>query len=730
MSISNIQKKRIFNHVSRALYASGERPRLIDIATLVGEYFARYPAGNPLPIPEAVFRREARSSAERMNQLLAHTNENLDVLYENAFEHTQELMLLYSIVNTHLERLRTKRSRLIAKLDDYMLALLETDGYFYNTSDSFADISLTDISLTTAFIDVEAGAVTLPFLSGRTKVMPSASYGNPTVNVTLNDLPIAHTELMPFSGAIDGLTNTVWGVQVQAPQPGEVVCTVTLPIGRTGEPVSMSRFEFDPHTISPVQLWMHVRDLNLEESQLQSDDDRMVQFGGQIRTSISKIVLHNEPIVTNYIKLTLRKTQPDYEQTNGNTKSFHYIFGAKELQIIEEHFDRTATFVSKPLSLPTDLEEEAVIDAVALAVELHNPLDTSTSFYVAAEPDTVDNPDLSDFDWRPINPIDALDYSEGEQIVRFDGAATTYKNITSAPTGSDLELIPLDSTNSDPTKRNPTVTIIEGSQIYRIAAFDTKVLTESVKLEEGINSTRIYYTEFTPSAVEGLDYWADVLNGDLPSNVVYGRIDTGNEFFYGGDIGDSSKSVYVEAYIDCDREHEVVLRELRKADVNAELWEVRAYLNGAEMGFLPVGTDSLNIPWRFREGRNHIILLINIPPTTESSPNSYLGTLELMGGDALFNYGAVRLDTWQHVDLFHMQHNEVGEPKTFTIHNGEIISRRKPSTDFRLRYATATGEAPDAVRLRVDMSRSIDNSTVSPLLSGYRLKFAYGDSNA
>lgn len=88
----------------------------------------------------------------------------------------------------------------------------------------------------------------------------------------------------------------------------------------------------------------------------------------------------------------------------------------------------------------------------------------------------------------------------------------------------------------------------------------------------------------------------------------------------------------------------------------------------------------------------------------------------------------MKLGTLEYIDFFDMQHNQTNDAKTFTIHNDEIISRRKPTGDLRVIYAKQTNKGPDAIRIRADLGRSDDSSSVSPSMNQYRVRFSYSES--
>lgn len=717
MSVRKIQTERVVQDIARGFYSTGVNPTLNAVLGKIAEYFAKFPAGNPLPLPINYVEADRVSDVDKFNEALARIAMNLDVLYEASMGQVDEILMLSTALRQHLDRLSVYRKRVETLIDDYLLSLYNTDGYYYSISDTFSDTSFTDLGLTSAFIDTTIGAVTLPVLGSLTTRLSSELIHTPTIQTFFNDAPITFRELATWSGAIDGFSNTVWQVQVAADKSGEAVAYLTFNVGDANNPVQMSRLDFDPYGIVPVQMYVETGTVtNTGTLDFQS-------FGNKIDTSLNKMSFVDNLREVSVIRITLRKTTHDFVDNSGGVAKFVYVFGAKDISIIEQAYDDMARFVSYPLSITSDLDSEFVIDAVSLSTTSETPPSTSITYYLAEDTDT-DNPQMSDFNWQRIDPIGTLE--SGRTIIRFDGAQSFIRNIRTNPIGNDLKLIPLDTSNVDLSRRNPSPVLVPGIDVYRIAAFNEEPPVNSLKLEEGINTTRIYYTALVNTAVNGLGYWAPLIQGAAPPPTVYGQTDTGNDFFYGGDIGESGKSVYVETYLESLQDQETFLGEFIKPDPNSLFWDVRVFLNGRDIGFLPATMERLTLPWNFRQGMNHIALLINIPRATSTLPNPYIGTVQLMGDRDLSDFGTVKLGDWSFVSWFDMQYNQTGLAPTFTIHDGEILSRKKPTTNFRLQYASPTGAGPGAIRLRADLSRQVTNPHVSPKLTSYRLRFSYG----
>lgn len=758
MSISSIQRRRLFEEVTRVFYASGERPRLTDVLSEVSRYFAKYPPGVPLRPTQGFAVDGQKTNLNLINEAFYGMQHNLSVAYEAALEQTRDIMMITSVMQSNLERLRSRRSALVATIDDYLFTLFNSDGYYMSLSDSFDDLNYTDLSLTSAFVDTSLGRVSLPTNSALTKPVAINEIGlAPAIKVMANGKITNYRSISPFLNAVDGLDNTIWAIEVETASPVEVMCGVTMTIGSTTHPTEISRIEFDPWGIQPVQVMIRTQDSNFtttrQGKETASKNQTLIEekifipkdvgediffqlgflgsdFDTKVTTSASKMIFNDSARQASKISFFLRKKVPDYTiKTSSGKTMFRYIFGAKDITFTKQVYDQEAVFVSAPLRLPSDLVKDHVIDAVSILATHNIPTSTSLTYWVA--PDLgAGTHDIGDFEWKKITPLEKVDKSP-DSVVKFNGAITSVRDINSNPSSGQLQLIPTATAAGTPeAKLNPSPHIIKGTDVWRIAEFQDEVLPSSTVLEEGINTTRVMHVTGSTTEDNDLSFWADYVDGTSEAEVVYTRIDKGTGFFDGSVIGEDNRFVYIETFLETEAASELLLRNLRKSDGNARNWDLQLYLNGRKVGDLPQGTDFLAIPWKFVEGLNHIIMLVTIPVATDDAPRVYDGKIILMENSSLYDFGTVKLATWTYVDFFHMQYNEVDTPFSFTIrevgtNRKEIISRRKPTDNFRFKYAKATGNGPDAVRLKVDLSRSTGEPTVSPSLDLYRMRFLY-----
>ena len=673
-------------------------------------YFSSNSASSPIRIPSGVFAENFVGLESNMNNVTSKVIANLDLLYAATAEQVQQSLELTTFLRSRLERLNIRRRLLLNQIDEYLFANENTDGYFYSFLDTFPNLDYVDRGLTSAFINVTDGAVTLPINTDTTQTI----YGSSVVGITptyyVDGSEVSSgIERSPFAGCLDGLTNTNWSVEIPTSQQAEVACILELEINA---PI-ISSIEYTPYGTSPVQVFMEVASSN-----------RQFEAFGQIKYGVDKMVFSSSARPIRYLRITIRKNTYDFIQQINNSVNYHYIMGAKDIVMIGKNYVNNSIFVSKPISISRDLSTSHTLDAVALKVEDEIPDFTSIDYFVALD-NGDKNATLYDFDWKKISPY--VDQNgQDNMVISFGGSTNVSKYIRATPGRGDLQLLKEDPNNPDSRLRNPFTK--DGIDLYRICDFGSeKPIISTLKMEEGVDSLKVYYTGYDATALS-LSFWADYISGNKSSDLVYSRIDTANGFFWGGDIGESYKSVYMETYLYCEEDQNAGIHKFIKSDANSQLWPIKVYLNGSQVGDLPVGRNDIDIPWTFKAGVNHIGITLLIPRSGASAyPNE--GSIELMQDNSLSDYGFVRLANWSYLDIFQLLNNVNPEAKVFSTFNDgdkiQIVSRKKPSNNLRLKYSTANSRTDQKVRVRADLGRPENDPSISPVLQSYRIRFRY-----
>lgn len=715
-SIRSAQLKRAIGTISKALYSRGVKPSEAEVNNAVSKYFSENPIGIPLSYNvNDIIADNSIADPEAINTMMLKSLVNLEVLYEVAMLQADDSMSMVTELRDRMALLERKRRRATAELDDIMQSMYNSDGYYYSMSDGFYDISMVDLSMTSLYIDVESSELTLPVVSHwSNKVRPENLTGNVS-SVMAGGETLLYDEQYPMTNAFDGLTNTVWSMETKTANQARVTTVILINISSDME---ISRVDINPYGVSQSQ-W-------LIEYGIQNDAGGIEYrpFGGRVLTTVDKFSMLNDPVMASTLRITINKDEPDYISNDADTNAFRYIFGMKDIEISYSVFDAMGSMVSIPLSIPS-YSGIYDIDSVSITTDQYVPDGTSMNFYIAEE-DGVEKASINDYNWQRVKPVDMVS-SPRDTVIRFDGTQLVSRIITPNPTGDDsIERIPLDTVNQDMRERNPTTSILDGDYVYRIARLEDTPVEGTIKLEEGINSVRIYHTELSDFAIEDLSWWADKLDEVEQTE---SRIDIGNSFFYGGDIGESGRSVLVETYVDIATDVGDVFSDFKKNDANSKLWKVRAFLNGREIGLIDEGQDLSSLTWPFRKGLNHVALLINIPYATRDVRHPYIGSVTLLSERELTDIGRVRLGNLPYVDKFDMKYNQRPGDRTFSLIDGEIVSRSRPHGDLMLTYNRSTHAGPNAIRLRVDMDRSNNHSTLSPVLSEYRVRFSYDEGD-
>jgi hypothetical protein len=710
MSISTIHIQKIINSISRYYYSCGMKPTEEQIMKDLSLYFSSNSASLPIRVPSGIFAENFVASELNMNNMTSKVIANLDLLYESTAEQVEKSLELTTFLRSRLERLNIKRRLLLSQIDEYLFANENTDGYFYSFLDTFPNLDYVDRSLTSAFINVTDGAVTLPINTDTTQVI----YGSSVVGVRpayfVDGAEVSSgIERSPFAGCLDGLTNTNWSVEIPTSQQSEVVCILELEINA---PI-ISSIEYTPYGTTPVQVYVEVAGSNREFEPF-----------GSIKDGADKMVFNSSATPIKYLRITLRKSKYDFIRQIDNSVNYHYIIGAKDIVMIGKNYVNNSVFVSKPIAISKDLSTSHALDAVAIKVEEEVSDFASIDYFVALD-NGDQNSTLYDFDWKRISPY--VDQNGAENmVVSFNGSTNISKYIRREPGRGDLKILNEDPNNPDSRLRNPFRK--DGIDLYRICDFGSeKPIISTLKMEEGVDSLKVYYTGYDENALS-LNFWADYVNGKKNSESIYSRIDTANGFFWGGDIGENFKSVYMETYLYCEENQKAGIQKFIKTDANSQLWALRVYLNGSQVGDLPVGKNELDIRWGFKAGLNHICITALIPRAgTSAYPNE--GSIELMQDNSLSDYGSVRLSNWSYLDLFQLMNNVNPDVDAFSTFNDgdkiQIVSRKKPSNNFRLTYSTATSRTNQKIRVRADLNRPENDPSISPVLHSYRVRFRY-----
>lgn len=721
MSISNIQKEKFLDVIYKKFYSDGKIPKESEILSFFSRYFSNYTLGQPLSLNPEIFRQISIGDVDIFNETMLKALFNIEVLYDSVLENSEDIMTVTTALNKRLESLRARRIRIENKIDNLLFANENTEGVFSAYTDSFSSIDGSDLSFTSAYVDVENGQVIIPQLNSMifdTVATKSVAASGVTYSSSFDgrqissNTPVSDEESL-FSSVFDGLDNTEWKKEYSFETTGFVTLSINLPISKS---VLLSAISGKLSTISPVDIYCRIN---------YTDGTNVKNiFSKKFNRDYDKFSFNFESKEVSSIDIFMTKTQPDQIQ-EGRKEKYLYRFGIRDISISGIYRDRFATYVSAPIGVKSKNDKNLAIDAVSLSVSQSGLENGSISYYIA--PDNPNAELLSDFSWTPIGPKGE---SESRQqsvqsysnTVFLQGSFFKSKKILETVTdpANQIQKIPvLNSKNLN--VQNPIENYATGSFVYRIAKIDTIDDPYGSYILSGIGLAKGYYVSYINdihNELESLKTWNSIIGGSTDRQVyLFPSWPIGdNQTSYVGPTLDGI-SVLLETKLLCASEKTVRHTFVKNDEISLD-WRVAIYING-KRNLISEFEKSKIIEWNFKEGVNNIQIAIDIPKSAN-------GSISLMQDTNLSNYGMIYLNNYGYVDFLEFKKNKSIFDYVFTIDNvygnKEILSRQDISSNSRLFYYTNNPDRIEQVRLRADLTRS-RNPIGSPSLDSFTLKF-------
>lgn len=715
MSISEIQKRKFLENIYRLMYSTGvsptdtvvRQPDESEVKREFDEYFVANRIGVPLALDVNLFRNISTLDPDLMNLFMARALLNLEVLYDSIDDNTSKLMDVVTVLNKRLNNLKDKRVSLEKRIDDILFSISNTDGYFYSFSDSFVDINNVDISLTTAFVDTENRKVTLPKLKSAAfdfNVPGKISLSNVTYSLFFNGAEVIQSNPLPdVNNVFDGLTNTKSTIEYSSDTIGSCGLVINIPLTT---PFVISKLDGKISTGSAVAIVAEIVD---------GRDSANSQFRRkQSNSDYDRFSFDFAPQNSGLIKLTFIKHEPDYVDQVETKNKYKYTFTIRDLIVSGQYYDSNAVLVSSPISIPAG-DTNKVIDAVSIEASNANPEVGTISFFVAQNVDNAQS--LSDFSWIPISSS-SVNSPSFDQIISFDRSSKSFINIKSDPLDGEIKLYPL-STDSNLSNKNPSTSIYNGVSTYRIGTLPEQLEPYNPYILDAINNFSFKYVSYVSNLYLDKNRWSVILNKKEPNIQVFepGNIQITNSPSIPVALNLSGISGYLKTSILVDEE--TIINNIISKSGNAVDWNMAVYLNGTLIADLQSGLASKEITWSFIKGVNDLVI-------TFDSESSVSGSVSLMSGVSISNYGIPFLNYYSYVDPFDFRINRGTQDKVFTIDdylgNKEILSRNYIQNNSRLYYTTNSPTKVESIRFRADLSR-FTNPFGTPSLSSYRIKF-------
>jgi hypothetical protein len=715
MTISNIQKKKFLDNIYRLMYSTGNsvsdtvvrQPDDREVKKEFDNYFSINRIGLPLSNDINVLRNTPVTNPDLMNLFMSRSLLNMEVLYDSVHENNQEMMKVITVLNKRLESLRSKRVSLEKKIDDLLFANSNTDGYFYSFSETFSNLENVDLSLSSCFVDTANRKATLPNLKSSPldfNAPGKVNLSNVKYNIIFNGATMVDNQTLPHANNIfDGLNDTTSVVSYSSSNLGPCAMVLTIPLTT---PFVVSKIDGRLNTSSSIVTTVEIYDNNQPQN---------VQFKRkQSNSDYEKFSFDFNPQTSGTIRITLIKYEPDVTYPTRTADKYEYRFEIKDLIISGQYYDKQAILVSSPIELSPG-NENKIIDAVSIEAANSNQDSGEINFFVAEDVPGAVN--ISDFSWIPISSSSSSSQSF-DKIISFNKSSKKFKSIKTNAIESEINLLPLFSSGSL-SEVNPSNSIYNGISVYRVGIVPEEDSPYNPYMLDSINSISSKSVSYIEGLYKDLSRWSNIINGsELNLNVTFNpNITINNLPSIPIESNASLTSNFLQSNILVE-EPQQVNHSISKVGEAID-WNLAVYLNGIKIVDLPAGQVSKDISWNFIQGINKLVVAFDAPTLGS-------GTVSLMDGVSISNYGIPFLEYYSYVDPFDFKTSRTEKDFVFTIDkylgNKEILCRSQIKNNSRLAYYTNSINPVEKIRFRADFTRH-NNPFGTPVLPEYRIKF-------
>lgn len=712
MDIATIQKRKFLNNIYKLYYATGKTPSETELRAIFNQYFFVNKLGIPVNIDYDLLQSINITDVNILNELMANTLLNLDILYECIIENNQEAFSAVTALNNKLENLKVKRKNLESKVDQLIFANSNSDGFYYSFLENFSQTKNINMEMTSAFIDVDNGQVKIPKITSSAStalVIDNAISPIGTYSVKFDDtLVVDQKQAQYLENVFDGLTDTYWSHEQAFASQGIVALTLDIPITNA---FNISKVSGILLTSSPCLVYVKLQPNDgsiSEEIFIKNSNSDYNRFSCTVSARTYRSV-----------SITLIKHESDRIVLDSN-KPYIYSFGFREIIIGSEYYDRSATVVSNPISVPTADNSNLAIASVSIEVSSQVPTGSGVRYYIAK--DESEFSQISDFNWIPIESIDSTNNSFQKTV----NLVSSNKRIKYIDTNnSDFTIIPLNTSSQNANELNPTQLPNSSALAYRIADIGNENSFVNPFLLSGINCIRHYHIfnlseineNFYVELYKSIDYWSQKIiennKQELYENILINQIKQISPSINSPVNGIMQFSVYsgndIKVYHDLVKSRD---------DFNLSI-----YMNGVLIADLPSGRTSATVEWNFLKGINNIYIAYDKVFTG-------LINFNIMSGTSINTYGTVFLDYFSYLDPIEFRRKINSQINTFTIDNfygrKELVASKEITQRSVIEYYSVNQDIINGVRYRIDLER-YDNPLQTPIIDAIRVKFKHSD---
>jgi len=500
MPIRNTYAEYLVEQIIREILAEGENPSSTEIEDRFDEFEETNDISKALFIAKNYLVAENTSSSSSLyNTTNSDVLRDLQVLYRHLFKVSDQSIKNFNRWRDESRLLETRLNNLEEKITSLLLLSEDTAGYFNFIQDNFVDTSKTDLTNSTAYVNIDKGIVQIG----------TSSIGATRVNLeNLEDKDVEFYVLSKNNWkskveaegsrpkyAVSDATN-YYQERVYMNQPSPVTAELKILFGKEHE---ISRIDIDLHmsnTNSSVQITPMYSTDNYNWLQLPTDSFT--------RNLVDKSTFQFTPVTAKYVKFIMTKTGYDALQHN----EYLYEFGMDEISFYNEGFTENTdvNFISQSLSVLDIDGQSDEFSKIALEICENIPAGTSISYFVTAS--TESTIPISTAIFTPIDPENRDNPTKPTVLDFGDLDTITIENI--APSyNSSYGSAPATEKFMNPDKSLTMVQSISGA-----AAVTASGLASEVRYSFYNNNDRILDHQMNPNnitiAQNTLELWRNV----------------------------------------------------------------------------------------------------------------------------------------------------------------------------------------------------------------------------
>jgi len=704
MNISDIQKIKLLNNLYRLLYSNGTKPDEREVKEQFNKYFFTNKIGNSLKIPYEDFRDTSVVDPNLLNEIMATSCLNLEVLYDFLNINNEEIYKAVTILNKRINNIKTRRKKIEAKVNELLYANSNSDGFFYSYIENFSSTENIDLNLTSALIDTANSQATIPQITG--EVFDSFAPGNLTgTSIKYSILFNGQTVVEPtdvgttqIQNIFDGLSNTYASFSYASDIIGVVTLTMDISLNPN---YGISKVSGRTLGSSPVSIYAGL-----------SPVDKLLPIEEKFKDSSSdydSFSFNYNGSKYNRLKFIMYKYEPD-EIAAGENRPYIYNFGLRDLIISSQYFDKYATIISKPIGIPSNDNTYLFINSVSIDPIYESLEKTDVQFYIAQDVDGAT--EVSDFSWIPISPYSQTNASYNN-TVNFGSENFVYKFIDDSKSSSSLNIIEQSTENHI---QNPSTNIYPGLSVYKIAQVPEEQQYISPYITASLNSYRRYVYGYELGLSNNLQKWNSIIQDNLYTGTA--AILQDQNMLINPDTWDIC-SAYLETSIFCKNSSNVLATVFKSSDN----FSLCVYLNNVQVANVPVGVNFANVELNFVEGINNLII-------TYDKSEYGLVNFSPINGRNLSDFGDVYLDYFTYLSPIDFKNITDSNRSFFTIDTINatkyILSTKEIRSRSKIFYYDNIIQQPTSVRFRIDLHR-FDNPLTTPVIDSMRVKFKHNE---